>query len=167
MSTKSGEFFRRKKLQCPQCGGIISDVFIKQNPFPEFPCPSCHALISASSLRDMEFEADNQRVDERLNATLKVSYKSYPEFITEYTKDVSNGGMFINTKRHHEINEIVEFSIHVPGLERPLIFRGEVVHIKIHNVPDENAGIGIKFLDIDSGSRKSLIDYIKSQKDFT
>lgn len=166
MLINSDEVFKRKKQQCPECGEIITDAYIEQNPFPEFPCLSCGALIDTSSVKLLELAAKDERRDERFNASIKVSYNSFNEFITEYTKDVSKGGIFINTKRRHEINDIVDLSLIVPGLDKPLIIKGEVVHIKIHNVPDEDAGIGVKFLDIDSESRKALIDFIKLQNDF-
>src|SRR3990172_588739 len=153
MPHKSDEVFKRKKQQCPECRGVVPDAYIEQNPFPEFPCPSCGALIAASAMKDVEFAAKDERSEERLDAALKVSYNSYNEFINEYTKDVSKGGIFINTKRHHEISEIVDLSLNVPGFDKPLKIKGEVVHIKIQNVPDEDAGIGVKFVDIDEESR--------------
>ena len=158
----NNEILKRKKLGCPQCGELLNDAYVEQNPFPEFPCPSCGSLIDTSSLKNLEFTAENERTGERISATLEVSYDSYNEFITEYTKDVSKGGIFINTKRHHEVNEIVDLSLIVPGFDEPLIIKGEVVHIKIQNVPDEDAGVGLKFIEIEPESRKALIDLIKS-----
>ena len=124
MPTISDEVFKRKKQLCPQCGKILPSAYTA-----ELPCPSCGVLIDTSSLNNSEITANNERAEERCNASLKVSYNSYNEFITEYTKNVSKGGLFINTKRHHEISEIVEISLIVPGLGRPLIIKGEVVHI--------------------------------------
>jgi len=159
---RENENLKRTKQGCPQCREIITDTYIEQNPFPEFPCPSCGVLIDTSSLRNLEFAAENERAEERISATLKVSYDSYNEFINEYTKNVSKGGIFINTKRHHEVNEIVDLSLVVPGLGKPLIIKTEVVHIKIQNVPDEDAGVGVKFREIDPESRKALIDFMKT-----
>jgi len=155
------ETFKRKKQGCPQCGEIVSDSYIEQNPFPEFPCPSCETLIETSSLKNLEFTAEDERTEERICAALQVSYDSYNEFITEYTRDVSKGGIFINTRRHHEINEIVDLSLIVPGIDKPLIIKGQVAHIKIQDVPDEEAGIGVKFIEINPESRKALIDFMK------
>lgn len=166
MSLQSDEIFKRKKQQCPECGELITDAYIEQNPFPELPCPFCNFLISAISIKDLEFPSKDERSEERLNTKLMVSYNNYNEFITKYTRDVSKGGTFINTNRPHKINEIIELSLDVPGLNSPLKIKGEVVHIKIHNVKDEDAGIGVKFLDIDEESRKALVDFIKFQKDF-
>jgi len=167
MPAKSDKAFRSIEQLCPRCRKVIPASYAEQNPFPEFPCPSCGALIDASTLKNNEPSANNKRTDGRFNASLKVSYKSYNEFITEYTKNVSRGGLFINTKRPHEIGEIVDLSLIVPGLDNPLNIKGVVVHIKIHNVPDEDAGIGVKMLDIDAKSRKALIDFIKSRSDLT
>ncbi len=165
MPDKSDDVFTRKKQQCPECRAMIPDTYIEQNPFPEFPCPSCGALIATASLKNIEFESKDERSEERFNATLKVSYNSFNAFITEYTKDVSKGGIFINTKRDHKIGDVVDLSLDVPGFDNPLRIKGKVVHVKIHNVPDEDAGIGIKFDAIDPGSRKALIDFMKKQKD--
>ena len=156
------EVLKRNKQGCPQCGEIITEAYIEQNPFPEFPCPSCGSLIDTFSLKNVEAIAKDERTEDRISATFKVSYDSYNEFITEYTKNVSKGGIFINTKRHHAVNEIVDLSLIVPGIDKPLLFKGEVVHIEIHNVPDEDAGIGVKFIDIDPESRKALIDSMKT-----
>lgn len=163
MSYEPDKVFKRKKQQCPQCDEIISEAYIEQNPFPEFPCPSCGKLIDTASLKNIEFTAEDERKEERFTATLEIAYNSYTEFITEYTKDVSNGGMLINTKRQHEINDIVDVSLDVPGLDSPIKIKGEVVRIKIHNVRDEDAGIGVKFIDIDPESRKALIEFIKTR----
>ena len=156
------ETLKRKRQECPQCGEVITDSYIGQNPFPEFPCPSCGTLIDISSLKNLEFAAENERSEERISATLKVSYGSYNEFIIEYTSNVSKGGIFIKTKRHHEVNEVVDLSLIVPGIDNPLIIKGEVVHIKIQDLPDEDAGVGVKFIEINPESRKALIDFMKS-----
>ncbi|MBS1234321.1 MAG: type pilus assembly PilZ [Nitrospirae bacterium] len=166
MPDRSDEVFKRKRQQCPECRGMIPDAYIEQNPFPEFPCPACGALIATSSMKGVEFTTGDERSEDRLHATLKVSYDSYHDFIIEYTKDVSKGGIFINTKRHHKINDIVDLSLNVPGFDKPLKIKGEVIHIKIQNVPDEEAGIGVKFVDIDPESRKALIAFMKIQNDF-
>ena len=156
------KLLKRQIQECPQCGEIITEAYIEQNPFPEFPCPACGVLIDTFSLKKLDIIAEDERSGERISATLKVSYDNYDEFITEYTKNVSKGGIFIYTKRHHDVNEIVDLSIIVPEIDKPLLIKGKVVHIKIQNVPDEEAGVGVKFIDIDPKSRNALIDFMKT-----
>jgi uncharacterized protein (TIGR02266 family) len=163
MFAKSDGIFKRRQQECPQCRKVIPFDYIEQNPFPEFPCPNCGTLIDSALLHSVEFAGPNERREERLNAAIQVSYNSYDEFITEYTKNVSQGGIFISTRRNHEIGQSIELSLIVPDLDKPLRILGEVIHINSHNVPDDQAGIGVKFLDIDPESRAAVIGFIKSR----
>jgi type IV pilus assembly protein PilZ len=163
MFAKSDSIYKRRQQQCPECRKIISAEYIEQNPFPEFPCPHCGTLIDTATLENIESASQDERKEDRLNVSLQVSYNSYTEFITEYTKNVSRGGIFINTKRHYEVGETVELALFVPEMERPVKIKGEVAHVKTHNIPDEDSGIGVNFVDIDPESRTALVDFIKSR----
>jgi len=156
--------FKRKKYQCPHCKEVLQESYIEQNPFPQIPCSSCGSLILIDAVQDLDVPASEQRVDKRCPVTLKVSYQTYDRFIVEYTKNVSKGGMFIKTKRPHQIYDIVDLYLHVPGLADPVHIRGEIVHVNIINVGDDDAGVGVKFIDIDDMSREALISFIKSQE---
>lgn len=138
----------------------MPEEYIEQNPFPEIPCPACGSLIPLSDIRNAEYPAADERSAPRCPAALKVSYRSFDSFITEYTKNVSSGGMFINTKRHHLAGDIVEVMLHVPGMAAPLRLECEVVRVNVRNVPDEEAGIGVRFLELEEESRRSLISYL-------
>lgn len=155
----------RRQRKCPYCKELLPEAYLDQNPFPEVPCIACGRAIEVSSLIEVELNAPDERADIRCPASLKVTYESVSEFITEYTKNVSRGGMFIATKRPHEIGSQVDLDLHVPGLDTPLKIKGEVVHAKQHNVPDEDAGIGVRFIDIQEESRLALLDFLKSQSD--
>jgi uncharacterized protein (TIGR02266 family) len=166
MLKKADDVFGREERQCPRCGEIIGDAYMEQNPFPEFPCPSCASLVDASFLKSVATAAPDKRTGERLNATIEVSYASYDEFITEYTGNVSEGGLFIHTNRQHKVGETVDLFLVVPGLDIPVKIKGQIIHIEINSVLHESAGAGVKFLDITSESRKTLIDFIKSRDHF-
>lgn len=156
--------FTRKRRLCPECGEVIEEAYLHENPFPEFPCPACRSLVSASSLGELRVPASEERTEKRYEASLKVGYRTYQEFITEYTTNVSSGGMFINTRRNHEVHDRVELFLAVPGLKEPLRIIGEVVRTNIHNVSDEDAGIGVRFVELDEGSRQALISFIRSHE---
>lgn len=160
----TGDVIKRKKHQCPHCKEILVDAYIEQNPFPEIPCPFCSSLIEVSSIVKVEIPSENERADKRCDASLEVTYPSFDKFITEYTINVSKGGMFVNTKKHHETGSNIDLFLHVPGLEESIKIIGEVTHTNFINVKDEDAGIGIKFIDIVEKSRLLLINFLKSQK---
>jgi uncharacterized protein (TIGR02266 family) len=112
-----------------------------------------------------DFDTLNERrAEERCPASLRVSYKTYDEFIENYTTNVSRQGMFIGTRHRHKVREHVDLFLHVPGLDDPIRLIGEIAHVTADNVEDEDAGVGVKFIDIDDKSRQILISFIKSQE---
>ncbi len=156
--------YRRKKHHCQRCREFLPETYIEQNPFPQIPCPSCGSLISLDVLQAIVLPASEQRTAERCPVTLKVSYRTYDDFIDEYTKNASRRGMFIKTRRPHQTHDVVDLFLHVPGLTEPVHISGEIVHTNTLNARDEDAGIGVKFIDIDEKSRQSLISFIQSQE---
>jgi uncharacterized protein (TIGR02266 family) len=159
------EPLRGTSHQCPHCKEILNDAYLEQNPFSEVPCSSCGSLVTIKRLRDAENSFVDQRIEKRCPASLKVSYKTFHEFMDEYTKNVSRRGMFIRTKRHHAIHEIAELLLHVPGLPHPLRIKGEIVHVKLNAQSEEDCGVGVKFIDIDDQSREALIAFINTRED--
>lgn len=154
----------RKKHQCPHCKEILLESYLEQNPFPEIPCPECGSIVSIFSVDELEVPHVNERQDNRCETTLKVNYTNFDNFLTEYTKNVCSGGMFIKTRIHHNIGSDICLYLHVPALKEPIKIVAKVVHLNFINVSDEEAGVGVKFTDIDEKSRQSLIGFIKSQK---
>lgn len=154
-----------KTHQCPHCKEIQSEAYLEQNPFPEVPCHSCGSLITIKKRRSAERPSEDMRTEKRCPVALRVSYKTFNEFIDEYTKNVSKRGMFIRTKRHHTINEIAELLLHVPELPDPVRIKGEIVHVELNAEREEDCGVGVKFIDIDEQSREALILFIKSRED--
>jgi|PlaIllAssembly_1097288.scaffolds.fasta_scaffold330131_1 uncharacterized protein (TIGR02266 family) len=159
----------RIKHQCATCREFLPETYIEQNPFPQVPCPACGSPVSLDVLQAIVLPASEQRTAKRCPVALKVSSKSYDNFIDEYTKNVSRRGMFIKTRRPHQTHDVVDLFLHVPGLTEPVHIGGEILHVNILNASDsdEDAGIGVKFIDIDEKSRQALIAFIQSQESRT
>ncbi|MBI5074520.1 MAG: TIGR02266 family protein [Nitrospirae bacterium] len=156
--------YARKMPQCPQCKEFLSETYLEQNPFPEVPCSSCGSLITVRSRRDDDLTTMDKRTEKRCPVSLRVSYMTFNEFIDEYTKNVSRRGMFIKTKRHHELGEVAELQLHVPELPHPVRIKGEIVHVELNAPREEDCGVGVKFIDIDDQSREALISFIKARE---
>jgi Tfp pilus assembly protein PilZ len=60
---------------------------------------------------------------------------------------------------------MVDISLYIPDMAEPITITCKVVHTKTYNVPEEEQGIGVKFIDIDDESRLKLIDFIRNQSD--
>ncbi len=103
------------------------------------------------------------RKDRRAPVSLKVKYKSatVDEFIEQFGIDISNGGIFIKTKKPLDTAALLKFEFQlqdgspvIHGVGRVAWRRSE------HNAkPDAPAGMGIKFIKLDDGSR-AVVDRI-------
>jgi len=159
----SDKLYARKMPQCPHCKEYLNEIYLEQNPFPEVPCPSCGSLVTVRP-RDVDRLPADKRTEKRCPASLRVSYRTFNEFIDEYTKNVSRQGMFISTKRQHALHERAELLLHVPELPHPVRIKGEIVHVELNAQREEDCGVGVKFIDIDDQSREALISFIKSRE---
>lgn len=153
----------RQQQQCPFCKEIVTEVYLDQFPFPEFPCPCCGALVERSPSGHDETHFQNKRRDERFSVMLKVTYPNLKRFMIDYTKNVSRGGMFIKTKASYETGMQIALALHVPGLEGPVKIVGRVAHNKFAPSATEDAGIGVEFTDVDEKSREMIIAAVRQQ----
>jgi type IV pilus assembly protein PilZ len=154
----------RKQYHCPHCKGILSDAYIARNPFPEISCPACGRLMRLPAIQKEDVPAPDERKERRYPVSLKVTYRSFDRFFTEYTANISKGGMFLRTETPHEIGSPIDLLLYVPGLDEPIRINGEVVHRDCFSPNKEDAGIGVKFISVDKKSRKTLLDFVKAQK---
>lgn len=156
----------RKQYHCPHCRGILSDAYIEKNPLPEISCPFCGRLMRLPSIQKKDIPTPDERKERRYPLSLKVTYRDFDRFFTEYTANISRGGMFIRTETPHERGSLIDLLLYVSGLDEPIKISGEVVHRDCFNRNMEDAGIGVKFISIDKKSKKMLLNFIKSQKYF-
>lgn len=154
---------RQKQHQCPLCREILADDYIEQNPFSEIQCPSCGSLVEISLDIEEESAPQNIREEEMCDRSLKVTYRSFDRFITDYTNNVSKGSMFIETNVSYEIGSRLDLLLHVPDLDVPVRIMGRVINKSFSGSGD--AGIGIEFVDIDKKSREILMESLKKQKE--
>ena len=71
-------------------------------------------------------ESRDRSIDPRQPIELKVEYERLNAFFADYTKNISRGGTFIQTRRPLPVGTEFLFLLYVPTLERPLEIRGRV-----------------------------------------
>ena len=79
---------------------------------------------------------------------LRVEYERLNQFFADYTRNISQGGLFIRTQKPLEPGKVLTFRITVPKLEEPFVLRGSVrwVITPDQASEDDPAGMGIAFL---------------------
>lgn len=90
-----------------------------------------------------------RRSHPRLPVVLEIQYESVDQFVTEYTHNISRGGLFIRTTRMLSEGTEFLFNLHVPGFEEPVELRGRVAWIRTEEDAarsGEAAGMGVRFI---------------------
>jgi uncharacterized protein (TIGR02266 family) len=97
------------------------------------------------------------RKDKRAPVSLKVRFKSatVDEFIEHYSRDVSNGGIFIKSSQPLAIGTLLKFQFQLQDESALIRGVGRVVWTRAPEAAqaDQPAGMGVKFIKVDDASR--------------
>ncbi|MDO8526362.1 MAG: PilZ domain-containing protein [Deltaproteobacteria bacterium] len=86
------------------------------------------------------------------------------ELIYLYSKDISEGGVFLEDVPPLKMGALAFLSFVIPGKKRPLKATGQVVRFVEYGPKGRGKakrGAGIRFIDMDSASFKQLTDFIQ------
>lgn len=105
-------------------------------------------------------DGEDRRSDSREPIELKVEYERLNAFFADYTKNISRGGTFIQTRRPLPEGTEFVFQLFVPTLEQPIEIRGEVKWV-VEPVGGEDpdgapAGMGIQFVYASDEERRQV-----------
>ena len=107
----------------------------------------------------------SRRQSPRIKARLKVRFKNANAFISEYTQNISKGGLFVRTKKPCASGSMVEVVLVVPDTEQEVTAVGEVCHVVDAEAATEAqpAGMGLELKEI-SPEAKAMIEAYISDK---
>jgi type IV pilus assembly protein PilZ len=106
-------------------------------------------------------ESRDRSVDPRQPIELKVEYERLNAFFADYTKNISRGGTFIQTRRPLPVGTEFSFVLYIPALDQPLVIRGQVKWI-VEPGRDSPAtdgaplGMGIRFVYASEEERRQI-----------
>ena len=106
--------------------------------------------------------SDNKRRARRLQHELPVAYRTVGSFLTDWATDISQGGMFINTRKPLPVGTEVKILLQLPTVEAPLGLSGRVTRVSGHGGgAGDVSGMGIQFTDVDPSRREQLEQIVK------
>jgi uncharacterized protein (TIGR02266 family) len=103
--------------------------------------------------------ADRRR-SERSQLTVRVDYTTVDEVFSEFTRDINEGGLFIETEKPPPTGTEVSMYFSLPGSEEAVHTIGRVVRINAGE-DGEPPGMGIEFDDLTGESRNHINDLIR------
>ena len=89
----------------------------------------------------------------RKPARVKLQYRDFEVFVTEYRENLRRGGTFIRTEKPLPVGRECLFEIGAPGLDVPLVFPALVTFVATA-APGQEAGMGVEYQLDDNGRRE-------------
>jgi len=96
-----------------------------------------------------------KRRTERTPLVVRVDYSTVEALFSEFTTNINEGGLFIETERPAPVGTVVSLQFRLPGSEDPIQVGGRVVWTSAER-PDEGPGMGIEFEGLDQEARARI-----------
>ncbi len=104
---------------------------------------------------------DNKRKAARLHHEIPVAYRSVGSFLTDWATNISQGGLFINTRKPLAVGTAVKLIIQLPGAAFPFELGGRVTRVtEYDNHANMVPGMGIEFTDVDEARRREIERFV-------
>ena len=105
---------------------------------------------------------DNKRKATRLHHEIPVAYRSVGSFLTDWATNISQGGLFINTRKPLAVGTAVKIIIQLPGAAFPYEMAGRVTRVtQYDNHANMVPGMGIEFTDVDAAKRREIETFVE------
>ena len=105
---------------------------------------------------------DNKRKAARLHHEIPVAYRSVGSFLTDWATNISQGGLFINSRKPLPVGTDVKIIIQLPGSAFPYELGGRVTRVtQFDNHANMVPGMGIEFTDVDDAKRREIETFVE------
>ena len=116
--------------------------------------------VSVETSVGIESGAERRRSD-RARLIVRVDYSTVDEMFSEFTSDINEGGVFIETQNPQPLGTEVSLQFNLPGSEGPVTTTGVVVRIT-EGATGEETGMGIEFEALPGAARAHIDQLIRT-----
>jgi type IV pilus assembly protein PilZ len=97
----------------------------------------------------------------RIDVWIEVTFKSSRELVTSYMRNISKGGVFIQTEEPLDLGTVLALTFQLPGQENLIKIKGKVVW---YNPAGgiQNSGMGVQFTEMPEEDRHILEGFIEA-----
>ena len=106
-----------------------------------------------------ESESERRHAD-REPIKIPIDYSAVDVFFAEFSSNINEGGMFIETDHPGELDEIVQLQMRFPELPGSVQVGGRVAWLS-DGKDGSPPGMGIEFLDLTPKTRQTINDVVR------
>jgi type IV pilus assembly protein PilZ len=101
-----------------------------------------------------------RRLSERAPVTVRVDYSTVDAMFSEFTRNINEGGLFIESETPLTLDEQVHLQFRLPGIEDPFKLSGRVAWVREGGV-DGPPGMGVEFESLDEEARQRIDELVQ------
>ena len=114
---------------------------------------------------DTENKTKTPRKSDRLQHELLVAYRTVDGFITDWAVNISQGGIFINTRYPLPVGTTVRLIVSLPDTAFPFDLTCRVTRVnEFDNPSNQVPGMGIEFVDVDADKGARIERFVERLK---
>ena len=88
---------------------------------------------------------------------IRVDYRTVDEFFSDFSANINEGGIFIETNKTHGTDTPVRLEFNLPGQDDTVIVYGKVAWVRAEADPAEGPpGVGIHFEGLSPEAREAI-----------
>ncbi len=110
---------------------------------------------------------EQRQFTERIPIQLLVDYKAGGNYLFDFSHDLGEGGIFIQTESPKEQGDLVDLTFTLPDSKETISTRGKVIWVQnpVSGRSDLRAGMGVQFEAFSQEDRKALEAFVKRYSD--
>lgn len=116
---------------------------------------SLHGPGQSEGLRGANADSPERRRAIRSPLTVRIDYATVDEIFSEFTRDINEGGLFIETEKPHAPGTEVSMQFHLPGSDEVVETVGRVVRVS-KGGGGAPPGMGIEFDELRPDDRHRI-----------
>ncbi len=117
--------------------------------------------VSLEAGSDTEPTGADRRRTTRADLIVRIDYSTVDEFFSEFTRDINEGGLFIETEKPRPVGAEVTMHFQVPGSDEGIQTVGRVVRLSSGDDLSP-PGMGIEFDELTEDDRRVINSIVRS-----
>ena len=120
-------------------------------------------MATISVQTDGQAAAEERRRFDRTALVVRVEYSTVDDLFSEFTHDINEGGVFIETSDPQPIGTVVALQFHLAGVNEPV--KTSAVVVRTSDGSDGSVqGMGVEFENLPADAREQINRMIQSLK---
>lgn len=102
---------------------------------------------------------EERRGNQRVPSKFEINYVNEGDYLISYSKDLSVDGMFVSTNSPPAVGEETKLTFSIGNIDQVTV-DAKVIWVNSSD-QDDNAGMGVKFIDPPDSLREAILENIK------